>query len=89
MIRILIRIQEVQKHVDPVDPDPEHCFNQLLNDDGYGIYHVVDPDPVWVLYFCRIRICIKFILNYDTDEKRRKIKQWKALLWKKKISLIF
>jgi hypothetical protein len=24
--RIRIRIQEAQKHVDPVDPDPQHCF---------------------------------------------------------------
>ena len=24
--RIRIRIQEAQKHVDPVDPDPEHCL---------------------------------------------------------------
>ncbi len=34
--RILIRIQEAQKHVDPVDPDPDpqHCyfhFKFLLN----------------------------------------------------------
>jgi hypothetical protein len=21
-----IRIREAQKHVDPVDPDPQHCF---------------------------------------------------------------
>jgi hypothetical protein len=25
--RIRIQIQEAQKHVDPVDPDPEHCFS--------------------------------------------------------------
>jgi hypothetical protein len=25
--RIPIRILEAQKHVDPVDPDPQHCFN--------------------------------------------------------------
>jgi hypothetical protein len=26
---IRIRIQEAQKHVDPVDPDPQHWFKQL------------------------------------------------------------
>jgi hypothetical protein len=23
-----IRIREAQKHVDPVDPDPEHCYSE-------------------------------------------------------------
>jgi hypothetical protein len=28
--RIRIRIREAKKHVDPVDPDPQHCFYQLF-----------------------------------------------------------
>jgi hypothetical protein len=24
--RVRIRIQEAQKHMDPTDPDPQHCF---------------------------------------------------------------
>jgi hypothetical protein len=25
----LIRIREAQKHVDPVDPDPQHCYTAI------------------------------------------------------------
>ncbi len=28
--RIRIRIQEAQKHVDPVDPDPQHWFREVF-----------------------------------------------------------
>jgi hypothetical protein len=26
LVWIRIRIQEAQKHMDPTDPDPQHCF---------------------------------------------------------------
>ncbi len=34
---IRIRIREAKKHVDPVDPDPEHCFLQYMNDETPGL----------------------------------------------------
>jgi hypothetical protein len=31
-----IRIRESQKHVDPVDPDPQHCFKVVVSVVGVG-----------------------------------------------------
>jgi hypothetical protein len=32
--KLRLRIQEVKKHTDPTDPDPEHCFNFTV---PYGV----------------------------------------------------
>jgi hypothetical protein len=54
-----IRIQEAQKHVDPVDPDsdpdPQHCLFHILVDIYFLILNVARTVPYSVYSFCTLK----------------------------------